>query len=604
MTNKYQFDPAQRIWAKPGTSTLTYSDGDESEEYLFSVITKAKDVSTNSPELASAIKDWPSEYHLSPVRHNLLRPFTLGPSDNILELGCGCGAMTRYLGETGAKVVAVEGSRRRAMIAAERCRDLPNVSIYCDNLIAFQAEGAFDYVTLIGVLEYSKRFIAGPDPVHACLEKAGNFLAQDGALVVAIENQLGLKYFNGYAEDHIGVPYYGICDLYKDDDPTTYGRQILVNKLCRAGFPHQTFFFPFPDYKLPQALVSESALHHSQFNVADLLCRMTPQIRQGQPAPAFHDNLAWQALARNGLLGDLANSFLVVASAAPQQSPSWLARSYTPGRVAGYAAETIFEATATSIQVVKRALYPQESSIDRAKIGFGALNLDLPQTETYSSGNLYIVGLQQLLARGEGITELAIWASPWARLLLDDAQIQDGQHYLDGALMDAIPANFVYGPDNRLITIDREWRISGRIPFAWVLIRGLINSIAVSPTSPALAAMSYQQVIEQTVRQLGFLPGLADQDFAEADRLESALRQHVYAEQHVAGFFAPLYTSPARCLIRPNTVQDELDRLQAEINRIKSTVSWWITKPLRLLANLPNLVETQFSSRRYRGRGR
>ena len=602
MTNKYQFDPAQRIWAKPGTSTLTYSDGDENEEYLFSVITNAKDVSTNSPELASAIKDWPSEYHLSPVRHNLLRPFTLGPSDNILELGCGCGAMTRYLGETGAKVVAVEGSRRRAAIAAERCRDLPNVLIYCDNLIDFQIDDPFNYVTLIGVLEYSKRFIAGPDPVHACLEKARGFLAKDGALLLAIENQLGLKYFNGYAEDHIGVPYYGVCDLYKDDEPTTYGRQILATKLCRAGLPHQTFFFPFPDYKLPQTLVAESALHHSQFNVADLLCRMTPQNMQEQPAPAFHDNLAWRAVARNGLLGDLANSFLIVASSAPQQPPSWLARSYTPGRIAAYATETIFEATENSIRVIKRALYPQEASATKAQIGSVVLNLDLPQTETYSSGSLYIVGVQQLLARGEGIAELAAWARPWAKLLFDDIYIENGQHCLDGALMDAIPANFICGPDKQLVIIDREWRMSGRIPFAWVLIRGLVSSIAASPTSPALAAMNYRQAIEFTVRHLDFLPGLSDQDFAEADRFESELRQHVYGGKCVAGYFSPIYMSPARCLIRPITVQDDLDRLQAEINRIKSTGSWWVTKPLRLLANWPRLIGRKLADNRNRDR--
>jgi hypothetical protein len=437
------------------------------------------------------------------------------------------------------------------------------------------------------------------------LEKARGFLAKDGALLLAIENQLGLKYFNGYAEDHIGVPYYGVCDLYKDDEPTTYGRQILATKLCRAGLPHQTFFYPFPDYKLPQALVSESACHHSQFNVADLLCRMTPQSRQGQPTPAFHDNLAWRALARNGLLGDLANSFLVVASAVPQESPSWLARSYTPGRVAGYATETIFEAADNSIRVLKRALYPQESSSAKAQIGSMVLNIDLPQIEAYSAGSLYIAGVQQLLARGDGIAELAIWASPWIRLLLDDAKIRDGQHYLDGALMDAIPANFVYGSDNRLKTIDREWRISGQIPFTWVLIRGLVNSIAVSPTSPVLSAMSYRQVIELTVKQLGFLPALSDQDFVESDRLETALRQHVYGEQHTVGFFSPLYASAARCLIRPATVQEELTRLHnenqrlgAEISRVKSTASWWITKPLRLFVNLPNLLWKQLSALR------
>src|SRR5271157_442229 len=93
---------------------LGYSDGAEVEERLYRVIRDAKDRSTFSRELAPAITDWPSEYHLSRGRHCLLRPLGIKPGDTVLELGAGCGAITRYLGEIGALVVAVEGSLLRA----------------------------------------------------------------------------------------------------------------------------------------------------------------------------------------------------------------------------------------------------------------------------------------------------------------------------------------------------------------------------------------------------------------------------------------------------------------------------------------------------------
>ena len=57
--------------------------------------------------------------------------------------------MSRYFGETGASVIAVEGSSLRAQIAAERCRDLPNVKVVCDNIIDYISDEKFDYVTLI-----------------------------------------------------------------------------------------------------------------------------------------------------------------------------------------------------------------------------------------------------------------------------------------------------------------------------------------------------------------------------------------------------------------------------------------------------------------------
>ena len=55
------------------TDTFSYSDGDDVEKYLKSVLEKAQDLSSCSVELESAIQDWATEYHLSSKRANLLR---------------------------------------------------------------------------------------------------------------------------------------------------------------------------------------------------------------------------------------------------------------------------------------------------------------------------------------------------------------------------------------------------------------------------------------------------------------------------------------------------------------------------------------------------
>ena len=83
------------------------------------------------------------------------------------------------------------------MVAAERCRGLSNVSLYCDNFENIIAPGQFDLITMIGTLEYAPLFIQGDDPVQTCLKNVCQNLTKDGVLVIAIENQLGLKYFNG-----------------------------------------------------------------------------------------------------------------------------------------------------------------------------------------------------------------------------------------------------------------------------------------------------------------------------------------------------------------------------------------------------------------------
>ncbi|WWL44975.1 class I SAM-dependent methyltransferase [Pseudomonas parakoreensis] len=71
---------------------------------------------------------------------------------DVLEIGAGCGAITRYLGEQGGNVLALEGSARRASIARSRTRDLPNVSVLAETFENFQVEKKFDVITLVGVL--------------------------------------------------------------------------------------------------------------------------------------------------------------------------------------------------------------------------------------------------------------------------------------------------------------------------------------------------------------------------------------------------------------------------------------------------------------------
>src|ERR1039458_2432232 len=152
----YLWDERFHLFHRATVNEFAYSDG--AEDRLLGLVSQAKDRGTFSPELAGAISDWPSEYHLSRARHCLVRPLGIRAGDKVLELGCGCGAVTRYLGEIGANVVAVEGSLARARVAAERIRDLANVRVVVDDLLRFDTEETFDWVFLIGVLEYAAVF--------------------------------------------------------------------------------------------------------------------------------------------------------------------------------------------------------------------------------------------------------------------------------------------------------------------------------------------------------------------------------------------------------------------------------------------------------------
>ena len=348
-TSDYLFDAELRIWARANYTGISYSDGEEVEARIAGIINKANDISVLSAELASCCNDWPTTYHLSRKRANLLRPFeSYLCGKSVLEIGAGCGAITRYLGEIGAEVLALEGSLRRAPIAASRCRDLANVTVIAEALHHFQPVCQFDVVTLIGVLEYARKFFPrkDEDSVDAMLSLVKNFLKPGGRLIIAIENQLGLKYFAGFPEDHVGKPMFGIEEHYTDDGVVTFGRRELGKRVSEAGLAIQHWWYPFPDYKLPSLMVSEAGvLPQDDVDLTSVVRRACTGDPQYPLSISFNQERVWRPIVHNGLLGEMANSFVLIASDAEffQEQELPLAIHYATDRRPEFAKKVVIK---------------------------------------------------------------------------------------------------------------------------------------------------------------------------------------------------------------------------------------------------------------------
>ena len=340
----YEFDEVHRIWTRPGYAGIAYNDGDGSERRLADIVREADDIGVFSCELRSKSTDWVALYHLSPQRGNVLRPFENLLKGKVLEIGAGCGAVSRYLGEAGGQVLALEGSPRRAAIAASRTRGLQNVTVLAERFDDFCCGEQFDAITLIGVLEYAGVFSDGHEPALKMLKKARSMLNPNGRLFIAIENQLGLKYFAGVPEDHIGKSMYGIEGRYRNGQPRTYGRHALAKLISAAGFACCEFLAPFPDYKLPQSVLTEQGCAANDFDAAAFAWQsVATDPRQLGPVN-FDIARTWRTVFENRLGLELSNSFIAVASQTKQRAvpEQVLAFHYSTGRKAQFCKETCF----------------------------------------------------------------------------------------------------------------------------------------------------------------------------------------------------------------------------------------------------------------------
>lgn len=479
----YIYRAEDNFYQRAQNEAFGYQDVGNAEQRLYDMIRQSRDKSVFSSELAAKATDWPSYYHLTSQRANLLRPFADKIANGkVLELGAGCGAITRFLGELGGEVVALEGSPNRARVIGQRCADLNNVTIYSDLIQAFETDEKFDVVTLIGVLEYAQVYVKEADPLRFLLQTAKSFLKEDGMLIVAIENQLGLKYFCGAPEDHMGQAMYGINDSYSTTSPITFGRVELDALIRSAGFETTELYVPLPDYKTPVSVIYPEGFNQAHraagWDVGALAAGSVVHDRQSPRHPTFSLENAWQVIARNNLVEDVANSFMFVAYPQRQATklhPDVLAAHYGCQRQAVFSKETQFVHDAQGLAIRTR------NTGETAQL----LQADWEHAP-YHGGQLWMDKLTQLMNRpGWRVEDLAAWAAPWlqgleAAALTGGKTLPEFAGYsalLPSQYFDATPTNFVMDKNGQGHFFDLEWDFAIPLPVAFVALRGLFLTL-------------------------------------------------------------------------------------------------------------------------------
>lgn len=280
-----------------------YSDGDVEEE-LLATVSEGRD---NIEKTLIEGNSWPHLYHLSDIRKNILDWYDFDPKGSLLEIGSGCGALSGLFCSKVDHVVAIELSKRRSMINVTRNSEYDNLTIMLGNFEDIKLEEKFDYVTLIGVFEYSIYYINSKNPFMDMLERAKNFLKPGGKLIIAIENKYGLKYFAGATEDHTGRFADGLENYVSTDRIRTFSHKTLEKMLREAGFGVNNFYYPMPDYKLPDTIYSEG--HMPGRGSIRSACTSYDRDRY----ELIDERLAFDAICEDEMFGDFANSFLVVS---------------------------------------------------------------------------------------------------------------------------------------------------------------------------------------------------------------------------------------------------------------------------------------------------
>jgi len=509
---------------------ISYEDGSESD--LTSILRAASDRSSWSDELVAAIHDWPSMYHLSPLRSHLFSPLKVGPGDRVLEIGCGMGANVRAMAERGAEVVGIEGSFARATAARIRTAEFEKVEILAGDVADYTTTELFDVVLVIGVLEYTSSGIASINLPGEFLGLCRNFMKSDSVLVLAIENQMGLKYLLSYPEDHLGQPWIGI-EGYRKRTPRTWSRVSLSKMLSEAGLQFQEFLNPYPDYKLPSVLVRER-LYQTDAGRELVKNFVRRPVADGAGNPLFvcDTQRAFAQMVDAGLGPHVANSFLVVASPTDvvanrlDDAEMWtvsrlrrrrfrhLRRIVADGdshRLEG-PPEGLVETPATRVE------WLSNQGHSRSLVHRGVV-LDDEMVEAIVDGNT---------------SELTTCIFDYLKFLVDHCYVDGAaraelsspfgpiteEQSLPGSFLDCVPQNLIRTSGGVLEFVDDEWKVAGGCSLNLIFARGLLvfaNRVVESGLTPSLLPTGEGSVVDVVV-ELSRLAGL-EIDNSLVDRL-------------------------------------------------------------------------------------
>lgn len=282
-----------------------YSDG-PIEETLLQIAKNYKEEDLN--QVIALRKSWPVLYHFSHIRQNILEWLPIDKEQKVLEIGSGCGAITGVLARKAKEVTCIELSKMRSTINAYRNQDYENVKIMVGNFqdIEKNLDEKYDYITLIGVFEYSEGYIGTNEPYVEMLRRIEKHLAPKGKIVIAIENRMGLKYWAGCTEDHVGKFFEGLEGYPNTKGVKTFSRKEISDIVQQAGNFSITFYYPYPDYKFPLVIYSDRYLP-KKGELTDNFCNFD-RIRM----QLFDEPKVYDSLVDAGLFPEFSNSFLIL----------------------------------------------------------------------------------------------------------------------------------------------------------------------------------------------------------------------------------------------------------------------------------------------------
>ncbi|WP_019552550.1 class I SAM-dependent methyltransferase [Propionispira raffinosivorans] len=427
---------------------------------------------------------WEVFYHLSDLRMGLFSWYDFTKESDLLEIGAAFGALTGLFCRKCARVTALEEQSFRAESVYRRYAERDNLTVYAGGIATLPSEIKFDYIILAGGLETIGKGNRNPQVYADYVRQLRAFLKPTGVLLIAVENRYGLKYFCGAQEPHANRSFAGISGFMKGALGKSFTKNELENILEQAGVLKRKFYYPLPDYKLPQLVYTDAYLPEK--NVQE---RLIPYSLNPKTLLANENDLYDDIVAGN-VFPFFANSYLIECGQPAHFSKViYAAISTDRGRNRAFATviysdqrvckKPIFdEGIAHAKTLVSRTTKLEDRGVPMVPHVWDGTGVVMPRIQANTLSNY----LKESVTRHPGeflniierlwqlILQSAEYVSPEKNALLREENLQWGP-ILEQAYLELIPLNCFYHNGDFLF-FDQEY-VKENYPAKYVLFRAI-----------------------------------------------------------------------------------------------------------------------------------
>lgn len=283
--------------------------------------------------------------YLSELANGLLGWYPFQNDSRILQIGSWFGAFSSMLSLRSREVVIVEDDSYRAYMTKKRLKGLSNIQVIQENTLKYceKCSETFDYI----IFAVDEQIDVFPDAASyiVCIEALKTLLKEEGKLLLAVPNRLGVKYFCGVPDPYTKIRFDGITE--KNSGLFRFDREELLRLMQDARFPYVKMYYPMSDHHYTQVIYTDDYRPN-----ADVMERIHIYMEHKEERFLYECELVKQ-LAQNGVLHCFTNSFLVEAGNTPCSSVIYAALSTERDRARAFATNIYDNQT-----VEKIPLYP------------------------------------------------------------------------------------------------------------------------------------------------------------------------------------------------------------------------------------------------------